>query len=342
MFIDSRTALRHLTVPLAMQAIGAALHEQGRGKTTVRAFEGNEAGTAFGIAEAVLSGVSLMATRTISDKDAHSRHVVALFSAGDGRLLATVDGTALMDIRQAATVAIAADLLSRPDAETLGIFGTGPSSRSLIEALAEVRSLENVIVAGQDPLAAAELSLWVRERFGISSRTADPREASCRADLIVAGTPSEGALISSDAIKADAFIAIAGTSRVHALDGGDPLLRHAGRIVVEYKPSNKRCFSDSSSLSGNPVNVRVEELAEIVASNAVTQHRPSITLFKTTGVGIADLALAGLVYDLSVHGEAEPFLPLDAPAPAAIAQTSPAAAKAPDPARPATCRAGRT
>lgn len=332
MFIDSRTALRHLTVPLAMQAIGAALHEQGRGKTTVRAFEGFDAGTVFSIAEAVLSGVSLMATRTISDKDPHCRHVVALFSAGDGRLLATVDGTDLVEIRQAATVAIAADLLSRPDAETLGLFGTGSSSRSLMEALAEVRSLEEVIVVGQDPIAAAEFSLWVRERFGIPSRTADPREASCRADLIVAETPSEGARISSAAIRADAFVAIAGTPPVHAMDGGDPLLRHAGRIVMEFKPSNIKNLGDSWSLSGIPVNGRIEELADIVASNAVSQHPPGITLFKTAGVGIADLALAGLIYDLSVHGDAEPLVRLDAssgPAPSTRRATGRSAAESP-------------
>ena len=84
--------------------------------------------------------------------------LMLVLSAVDGTLVGVLgDNGYLTELRTGAAGAIAADLLSRPDATTAAIVGAGSQARFQLEALREVRSIESVRVASRSRAARAGL-----------------------------------------------------------------------------------------------------------------------------------------------------------------------------------------
>lgn len=303
MFISAHEAVRHLTVPRAIAAVEAALREQGQGIANLTGTIGWQAGNLLSLAGAVLSGVRIMAARIRSEEGVTFAATLALFSDRDGSPLATVDGAAFTEIAQAAATAVAADHLAHPDAAILAISGTGLQAEILVEAMLEVRDLQEVVVVGGDPAVAASFAWWVAERFGVLARPAADPEAAADADIIVT-TASSALPTFPTTVKPDAFVALVAPDRPDGCPIEDALLRRAGRLIVERRPKAGRDGSCHGPSGGKRAADRIEELADIVtagepADRPARQSGP--VLFKPAESGLADMALAHLAYRLSTH-----------------------------------------
>lgn len=295
MFISDADVRKVLTFPDAVAAMTDAFRDAGTGsgamQERVRTHGG---GVSLSMMGAILPGAGVMGAKVYSTVNGAFTFVLALFSNTDGRLIALLDGNALTEFRTAAVTVVAANALARPDAGVLAVFGTGVQARAHLEAFLTTRPLRTVRIVGRT--GAEACAAWVRSRFGVDAAAVDAAAALRDADIVVTATRAKEPLFAGDLVKPGAFVAAIGSSKPDTREIDAALLARAGRIVVEWKPQARREAGDLL-LAGDAVDWdRVVELGAIVAAPAAGRSGPdgAITVYKSVGVGMEDVALANL------------------------------------------------
>jgi ornithine cyclodeaminase len=221
------------------------------------------------------------------DRPSHQA-TIALFDPADGSPLALMDGTYITAARTAGTAALAARLLAREDAAVLAILGTGVQAQAHARAFAGVRAWTEIRVAGRDRAKAEELAA------GIGARAVSFEEAVRGADVIAATTHSAEPVVHLEWLSPGAHVGSVGLNA--AGSELDPALVAAATLVVESRPS---AFGPPPG--GAPELATVDpasaaELGEIVLGTRPGRTTPvEITLYKSVGIAIQDLAAASLV-----------------------------------------------
>ena len=215
----------------------------------------------------------------------HSHHAtILLFRPETGEPLAIMDGRLITEMRTAAVSAVATRLLARADAAVLAILGSGVQARSHLEALRLVRDLRDARV--WSPRNARAFA----ERHGVRA-TATAEEAVRGADVVVVATSSETPVLEGRWLSPGAHVNAVGAPRPTWRELDDDVLGQA-RIYVESRDAATRESGDVIAAG------RVfAEIGEVVAgARPGRQSAREITLFKSVGVAIEDIATADLVY----------------------------------------------
>jgi alanine dehydrogenase len=222
------------------------------------------------------------------DRPTHQAAIV-LFDPATGTPAALMDGTYVTAVRTAAAAALAARLLARPDAHVLAIVGTGVQARSHARALAAVREWTEIRVAGRDPAKVRQLAAE------LGATAASSFEAAVRgADVVAATTHSAEPVVLAEWVAPGTHVGSVG----YNAPGSelDPALVRAATVVVE---------SRESALAPPPAGApelagldpgSVAELGELVSGARPGRTSPDeVTLYKSVGVAVQDLAAAALV-----------------------------------------------
>lgn len=225
--------------------------------------------------------------------DGRFSFVILLFSTVDGKPLASFDAGAITRLRTAACTAIAARRLARPDAGTLALFGAGTQGVAHARQLSAALPLERILLS--DPYAEAGMPAKLAQLCGIPVTVADPDDAVARADIVVTASRSTTPLFRGAAIKPGAFVAAIGSSLPHTRELDDTALARARAVVVEWRPQSTREAGDLvQAAPGVLPDTKLVELADVVLGRvAVRRHDDDIVIYKSVGVGLEDVALAG-------------------------------------------------
>ncbi|MCA7082080.1 ornithine cyclodeaminase family protein [Cupriavidus sp. DB3] len=228
--------------------------------------------------------------------DGQFSFVILLFSTEDGRPLASFDAGAITRLRTAACTVVAARHLARPDARTLALFGAGTQGAAHARQLSAALPLERILLC--DPYAPADMPERLSQSCGIPVIATEAEAAVREADIVVTASRSTTPLFSGEAIKPGAFVAAIGSSLPHTRELDDVALSRASAVVVEWKPQSTREAGDIV-MAGQGVlpEAKLIELADVVLGR--TQPRRSdddIVIYKSVGVGLEDVALAGLAW----------------------------------------------
>jgi alanine dehydrogenase len=215
---------------------------------------------------------------------------ILLFEPETGELLVTMDGRLITEVRTAAVSAVATDHLARATASVLAIIGSGVQARSHLEALRLVREFREVRV--WSPRRAAAFA----EEHGVDA-AASAEEAVRGADVVVTATTSPTPVLSGEWLSPGAHINAVGAPRPDWRELDDEVLRRANVYVDSREAAMKE--------SGDVIAAR-EVLAEIgeVVSGAEQGRRSleEVTLFKSLGLAVEDVATAELVYRNALDG----------------------------------------
>ena len=225
------------------------------------------------------------------DRHTHQA-VIAVFDPENGTPLALMDGRYITATRTAAGSALATRLLARDDAEVLALIGTGVQARSHARALPRVRRFTEIRIAGRDRARAEALA----EEIGPAARAVSSHEEAIRgADVVAATTHSIEPVVRREWLAPG----------VHVNSVG---LNPSGREVDEQTVADALLVVESreSALApppaGAPELVGVDaasvhaELGELVAGTKLGRSsRDEITLYKSVGVAVQDVAAAALV-----------------------------------------------
>jgi ornithine cyclodeaminase len=223
-----------------------------------------------------------------------------LISARDGEPLALIDGRMLTLKRTAAASALAAKYLSRPDAARLTMIGTGALAPHLILAHASVRPISELIVWGRDVAKAERLARNFDGRR-LKARAAKSLEDAVEwADTISCATLSQEPLVRGAWLKPGQHVDLVGGFTPSMREADDDAIARARVYVDTYAGATKEAGDIVQPLANGTLDMKqiAGELAELAQGRvAGRSFHNQITLFKSVGTALEDLAAAELVYE---------------------------------------------
>lgn len=232
-------------------------------------------------------------------KDSHQGGVL-LFSAETGELQAMMNASAITAIRTAAVSGVATDVLARVDACNLAIIGSGVQARSHLVAMSEVRSIKRCRIASRHLEHARHFAKEMKPDF---SFPLEPVETIARAlegaDLIVCATTSVVPILNREWISAGAHLNAVGSSTPKAREVDSETMAAASLFVDRRESTINEAgdylFAVRDGVIG-PSHI-CAEIGEVLKGDKPGRTSPDeITLFKSLGLAIEDLAAAVYLY----------------------------------------------
>ncbi len=225
--------------------------------------------------------------------------VYLLFSATTGQPLALIDGAELTARRTAAASALAADFLARPDAGRMVMVGTGRLAPELVAAHASVRPIREVAIWGRSHARAEALATRLRDELALEVSAATELEPAVRgADLVSCATTSALPLVRGAWLARGAHLDLVGGFTPAMRETDDDAIRRA-RVWVDTADGGTREAGDIVRPLASGVLARDAILGDLFAlCRGEVQGRSTaeeITLFKSVGTALEDLAAATLV-----------------------------------------------
>jgi len=225
---------------------------------------------------------------------------ILLLDPDTGALVAMMDGRYITEARTAAVSAVSTRFLSRADASTLAIIGSGVQARSHFEAYQHVRQLKEVRIWSPRPQSRNQFVDDMSPTSSIPIIAADSAEAAVRgADLIVLVTSSPTPVIDDAWVAEGAHVVGVGACRPTQQEMPPQLVRR-GRLFVDSRDAalvesgdvvmnvNAGLF-DASHIRG--------ELGELVLGRVAGRtSSKDITIFKSLGMAVEDVVAADLVF----------------------------------------------
>ena len=214
----------------------------------------------------------------------HTHHaLIVMFKAETGEPLAVMDGRLITEMRTAAASAVATQHLARKDASVLGILGSGVQAGSHLAALRHVRSFKEVRV--WSPKNAPAFA----QRHGV--KAAASAEAAVRgADVVVVAANATTPVLQGRWLSSGTHVNAIGATRPEWRELDDDLVTTA-RVFVDSREAALRESGDVIAAKSE-----VTEIGAVVAGAAHGRRNDQeITLFKSVGVAVEDVAAAALV-----------------------------------------------
>ena len=246
-----------------------------------------------------LKVVGVFPGNTARGKDTH-QGAVLLISGETGETLALMNASAITAIRTAAVSGVATRLLAREDAGDLAILGTGVQARWHLEAMARVRHIRRVRIAGRTPDHARAFveELGPRHPFPLEAATS-AEAAVVGADIVVTATSSAEPVLRREWVAAGAHLNVVGASLPTAREV-DTATMAAARLFVDRRESTLNEAGDyliaarEGAVGPDHIQAEIGEL--LVGSRPGRASQDEITLFKSLGLAVEDLASAAHVY----------------------------------------------
>lgn len=245
-------------------------------------------------------GVKLV---TVTRTDVSASHVDAVYFLFDRRtsaIDAMIEASYMTDLRTAAVSALATRFLARSDARVLGLFGTGRQARAHAGVLPSVCRFERILVCGSSLKKSQEFALTVSAETGIYAEAAEPEECVRESDVIATCTNSMQPLFDGRWLRPGTHLNLIGgyrpamrevddvtimRSRV-VVDTRDGVTAEAGELIIPLK---------SGAITPDHI---VSDLHQLVVGDVQVRKSPQdITVFKSVGCALEDLAVATLIYE---------------------------------------------
>jgi ornithine cyclodeaminase/alanine dehydrogenase-like protein (mu-crystallin family) len=221
-----------------------------------------------------------------------------LMDGATGAPLATLDGTRLTLWRTAAASALATRYLAREDAGRMLMVGAGALAPFLIRAHISQRPIREVAIWGRRPEAARRLADALRQDGLLVTPTEDLEAAARHADLISCATLSSAPLLKGAWLKPGTHLDLVGAFKPGMREADDEALQRAS-IYVDTDRAKTEGGDVSEALQSGAIqdsSVR-GSLADLCRGLVASRGgQGEITVFKSVGTALADLAAAILVW----------------------------------------------
>lgn len=302
LFIPEKEVERLLRMEDALKAVEDGLRALGRGDATNRPRQ--RVGTREATVNVMLAswptrGYAGFKYYTTSPKGI--RFWVHLFDITTGELVAVIQADRLGQQRTGAASGIATKYLARSGASTIGIVGTGWQAESQLEAVCAVRSIRRIHCYGRDEGRREAFAKKMSSRLEVTVQAAESAEEAIRdADVAIAATNAPRPVIRGDWLAAGCHVNSVGSNRLETRELDDAVVRRCAFVATDSVEQAK----DESGDLVEPMKRGlitwddVHEISEVVAGKVRGRTKvDDITLFKSHGIAIEDVAVGALVYE---------------------------------------------
>ena len=221
-----------------------------------------------------------------------------------GALTAIMDGAWITAMRTGAVSGVATKYLAREDSRKVGIFGTGVQARTQLMAMKEVRKIGEVKAYDIIPESSSKFAQEMTKSLGVTVTPAkSPMETIEGSDIVVTATTSKVPVFNGDWLKEGTHVNGVGSHHGPGTRELDEATIRKAKIVVDQKEASLKEAGDLVDLISkgaiSPDHV-YGELGELITDRKKGRtSNTEITVFKSVGLAIQDVATAVKVYELA-------------------------------------------
>ena len=297
-----------LSMSDGVRVVEEALRQHARGGSTAMPRVSAEvpgSGGAFRVMSAILPAMGFFGLKTLTGYPGRrvageTYFVVLLFDCDNGALRAMMAGNRLTGIRTGAATGVAAKYLSRPQSRVLGVIGAGVQARYQVSAVKEVRPVTEVRVFDVDGDRAEVFAQEIELDLEIRARAVrHARQAVAGCDLVVTVTSAKTPVLDGDWLEDGTHLSGVGSNTPTKRELDAESFRKS-RIIVDFAEQALQEAGDlQDALRKGAIDegAIAAELGEVITGKkAGRQDDRQITLFKSVGMAIEDIATATFVY----------------------------------------------
>ena len=303
LYLTENDVAKLLTMQDAMEAVENAFRNYGNGNATIQPRQRLHMphGTYHTMASADLE-TGFFGIKVYTAFRPKARFHFLLYSAENGDLLAMIEADRLGQIRTGAAGGIAARYLA-PVVNRLkvGMYGSGWQAETQLTSLAIAKSVGSVLVYSRDRAKLEFFCKRMEEQLGCEVRPASkPEEAAEGRDVVMTATSSKTPVLLGEWLSPGVHLNVMGSNLLIKREVDDETVSRSDLIVVENREQAKVEAGDllAPFQSGSFRWENAVELGDLCTGNHPGRTTPhQITLFKSIGVALQDVAVAAAVYN---------------------------------------------
>lgn len=301
LYLNEQDVTQLLTMPEALKAVEEVFVAQATGDATNQPRRRVRAGGGVLMTmSGAVESLGLFGLKAYTVAGGRARFHVSLYDAHTGELLAFIEADKLGQMRTGAASGVATKYLARPDAKSVGIYGTGWQADSQLAAICQQFAIEHIRVYSRSAEHRANFCERMSKQFNLSHIEAvEQPEAAADADIIITITSSREPVLLGQWLTHGTHINAAGGNSILRRELDDEVIRRAGLIAVD---SLDQARIEAGELV-IPVEKgllnweRVHELRDIISGQTESWRSfDEISIFKSLGIAIEDIAVAAVVY----------------------------------------------
>ena len=254
---------------------------------------------------AVFPAEGFAGTKTWAHTEGGATPLLILFDSESGALKAIIEAFALGQMRTGGASGVATRWLAAEGADEFAIVGTGKQAITQVAAVLAVRPVKRVRVFGRDEGRRAQFAARVEKEFEVEAVQArSVAEAVEGAQVVTVVTRATDPVLTAEMIARGAHVNAVGAIVPSRAEIARDVLERCDRVVVDSVPQAQKLSRELLEFFGSPDGEgwkRVEPLSGVVAAREPRDPALDLTLFKSLGVGVSDLALGIELYRMAVE-----------------------------------------
>ena len=279
---------------------GLLMEARGDAKNMVKTHVGWDDGSTLHAIGAVFAKEQFAGTKTWAHTEGGATPLLILFDSETGGLKAIIEAFALGQLRTGSASGVATNSLAAKDADDFAIIGTGKQAITQVAAVVAVRPIKRIRVFGPNQERRERFAARVKEEFDIETVAArSVAEAVEGASIVTVVTRATAPVVRAEMIAKGAHINAIGAIVPSRAEIARDVLQRCDRIVVDNVPQAQKLSRELIDFFGTADREswqRVTSLANLVAAGEKRVAKDDLTLFKSLGMGISDLALGIELY----------------------------------------------
>jgi alanine dehydrogenase len=302
LFLNEAEVTQLLTMPDAIRSVEDAFRDLGQGSATNRPRQRVRAPN--GVMHVMLAGLptrGYLGLKYYSGFRPKTRFWFHLIDANNGDLVCVMQADRLGQQRTGASSGVATKYLAREDAARVGIIGTGWQAVSQLEAVCAVRKISHIRCYSRDAAHRNRFAGEMSRQLKIEVRDVDTAQSAVReADIVITATSAREPVLLGEWLAPGTHVNAVGSNRADARELDDSAVSRAAFICVDSREQSQIESGDlivpceRKSLSWE----HVKELGEVVSGKLTgRKNRDDITLFKSNGIALEDVAVGAWVYE---------------------------------------------
>lgn len=224
-----------------------------------------------------------------------ARFLVGLYDS-TGAMVALIEGDKLGQLRTGAVTGVAVKLFSPPEADRVGLFGTGTQARTQLTAIAAARKLAKVLVYGRDVDRRRRFAAEMSQECGIDVEAVDdPKLAVRDLPIVVTATTSRTPVFDGEDLSPGTLVCAVGSNWLNKAEVDVTTVARATSIVCDDVVACRHEAGDlvSALEAGKFTWEQAVSLGEVIAGRVAGRADPQgIVLFKSVGLAVEDVAMA--------------------------------------------------
>jgi len=303
-YLTEAEVARVLTMDLALDAVAAAIRKMGLEEAVnIPRQRCQTDHVTLHVLPAAAKTLGALGFKAYTTAKTGTQFHVTLFDPKQGGITAILEADVLGQFRTGAASGVATKKLARADASTVGLFGTGKQARTQLLAVCKVRPIKRVHVYGRDAERRKTFAAQLSQETGVEVVPVEkPEDAAKGLDIVITATNAREPVLLGEWVSAGQHLNIIGSNFLGKTETDAEVFRRAQVVTVDGKEQAKLEAGDiDAAVKAGAIQWSdVIEFAPLFVGRYPGRGSPQdVTLFKSLGLGIEDIALAVRIVDLA-------------------------------------------